>query len=276
MIKLLKLTGYILAGLISLLIFSVIILTLIPNTQYKSWITSAVQSATGRDFSIDTLELDFGKTFHVRADKVRMANADWSKQGDMLQVGRLEADIGLLALLTGKADIRAVVDDAEVLAEKNAEGISNWAMGKSEPENETKDADDDYEFSGLPLQPLAIDIRINDVKFTQVEKPGATAKVAHLKQFVIETPEKDTTLTLSADVNGHPVELSGNLGNMQQFLDKASEPFQLKGDIAGNILTMSGNWGPLYPEQTMLIDIDLNDPRYSQTGRICRLNNRRI
>lgn len=259
--KLLKLIGYLFAGLITLVVVAVLILKAIPDTKYNDWITSAAESATGRDVSIEALELDFGKALRVRADKVRMANAEWSKQDDMLQVGRLEADIGILALLSGKADIRAVVENAEMLAEMNADGVSNWAMGTAEPEEEAEEADDvDGEFSGLPLQPIIREIRIDDFKLTQVSEPGATAKVAHLKQLLIETPEKDTTLSLSADLDGEPVELSANLGNMQQFLDKASEPVQLKGDIAGNILTMSGNWGPLFPKQTMLIDIDLNIP----------------
>jgi uncharacterized protein involved in outer membrane biogenesis len=259
--SILKFIGYIFAGLVALLVVAVLILKLIPDTKYNEWITSAAESATGRDVSIEALELDFGKALRVRADKVRMANADWSTQDDMLQVGRLEADIGLLALLSGKADIRAVVEHAEMLAEKNAEGVSNWAMGTGEPEEQAEEADDeDREFSGLPLQPIIREIRIDDFKLTQVSEPGATAKVAHVEQLLIETPEKDTTLSLSAVVDGEPVEVSANLGNMEQFLNKASEPVQLNGDIAGNILTLSGNWGPLFPKQTMLIDIDLNIP----------------
>ena len=170
----------------------------------------------------------------------------------------------LLALLAGTADIRAVVEHAEVLAEKNAEGISNWAMGTDKPAQEIEGAEepdeDEDEFSGLPLHPVIREIRIDDFKLTQVTEPGATAKVAHLKQLLIETPEKDTTLSLSADLNGRPVKLSGNLGNMQQFLYEASEPVQLTGDIAGNILNLSGNWGPLFPKQTMLVDLDLKIP----------------
>ncbi|MFW2438165.1 MAG: AsmA family protein [Arenicellales bacterium] len=260
--KLLKYTGYFFVGLITLLAVTVIILKLIPDTQYKDWITIAAESATGRDVSIDALELDFGTALRVRADKVRMANADWSKQDDMLQIDRLEADFGLLALLAGKADIHAVVEHAEVLAEKNAEGISNWAMSTSEPEEAAKEADNDEddEFSGLPLQPIIREIRIDDFKFTQLTEPDATAKVAHLKQLLIETPEQDTTLSLSADLDGHPVEVSANLGNMQQFLNKSSEPVQLTGEIDGNTLNMSGNWGPLFPKQTMLIDLDMKIP----------------
>ena len=162
--KLLKYTGYFFAGLITLLVVTVIILKSIPDTNYKDWITSATKSATGRDFSIEALELDFGTALRVRADKVRMANADWSKQDDMLKVGRLEADVGLLALLSGKADIRAVVEHAEVFAENNAEGISNWAMGTGKPETEAEEPDEDAdEFSGLPLQPIIREIINTDL-----------------------------------------------------------------------------------------------------------------
>ena len=100
--KILKFIGYVFAGLITLLVVAVLILKSIPDTKYNDWITSAAKSATGRDFSIEALELDFGTALRVRADKVRMANADWSTQDDMLQVGRLEADFGLLACFPEK------------------------------------------------------------------------------------------------------------------------------------------------------------------------------
>ena len=271
--KILKFIGYIFAGLITLLVVTVVILKLIPDTKYNDWITSAAESATGRDFSIAALELDFGSALRVRADKLRMANADWSTQGDMLQVDRLEADFGLLDLLSGKADIRAVVEHAKVLEEYNAEGISNWAMGTGEPEDNAEKADDeDHEFSGLPLQPIIREIRIDDFKLTRVAEPGATAKIVHLKQLLIETPEKDTTLSLSAEMDGQPIEMSANLGNMQQFMRKASEPVQLTGDIAGNILNMSGNWGPLFPQQTMLIDLDLKIPGTAELAELVGLS----
>lgn len=259
--KILKFAGYIFAGLVSLLVVAVIILKLIPDTQYNNWITSATQSATGRDFSIGTLELDIGTALRVRADKVRMANADWAKQEDMLLIEHLEADFGLLALLAGKADIRAVVEQAEVLAEKNADGTSNWAMGTGEPEEEADELEvDQDEFSGLPLHPVIREIRIDDFKLTLVKEPGATAKITQLKQLLIETPDKDTTLTLTGNANGHPIEMSGNLGNMKKFLDDASEPVSLKADIDGNLLNLSGNWGPLFPKQTMNVDVDLKIP----------------
>lgn len=265
--KFLKYTGYFFAGLIALLLIIVVALNLISDTQYKDWITSATKSATGRDFSIQNLELKIGKSLHIRANNIRMANAEWAEQKDMLLVNKLEADIGLLSLLSGKADIRLVVEKAEVLAEKNADGISNWAMGSGKQEDEEKDVEkseeDDDEFSGLPLDPVIREIRIDDFTLTRVMEAGAPAKITHLKQLLIETPEKDTTISMTANANGHPVEMKGNLGNMEQFLYKSSEAVNLKADIDGNILTLNGNWGPLFPKQTMQVDVALNIPSTS-------------
>ena len=269
----LKFIGYLFAGLITVIVVAVIILKLIPDTQYKDWITTAASSATGREFSIDALELDFGTALRVRADKVRMANADWSKQDDMLQIDRLEADFGLLALLDGKADVRAVVERADMHLENNAEGISNWAMGSGKPAQEAEAPEGgNGEFTGLSLEPFIREIRIDDFKLTQLAGPEAEPKVINLKQLLIETPEKDTTLTLSADLDGRPVTLNGNFGNVAMLLDKASEPLKLTGDINGNSLNVSGNWGPLFPKQIMQVDIALNIPATTQLAELVGLS----
>ncbi len=259
--KLLKYTAYAFAGLVTLLLVTVLILALIPDAKYKDWITSATKSATGRDFSIENLELGFGKTLRIRVDNVRLANAEWAKEPDMLQIKHVEADIGLLALLAGKADIRAVVEQVDMQAEKNAEGVSNWAMGSEDDVEEADEVgEDDSEFSGLPLHPIIREIRIDDLKLTRVMEAGAPAKITHLKQLLIETPEKDTTISLTANANGHPVEISGNLGDMNKFLNESSEPVTLKADIDGNILNIAGEWGPLFPKQVMQVNVDLKIP----------------
>lgn len=273
--KLFKFFAYIFAGLLSLIVLAVIVIKLIPDTQYNKWITTATESATGRNFEIGNLELDLGTALRVRADNIRMANADWGTQQDMLNIARLEADFGLLALLAGKADIRAVVSKAGVLAESNKEGLSNWAIG-TEKEQEITDEvalDVNAPTTGLPLHPFLREIRIDDFKLILIPAPQtgasqAETKIALVKHLLVETPEKDTTLTLDADVNGRAITLSGNLGDMEQFLDTASQPLQLKGDLFGNSLSLDGNWGPLLPQQTLNIGIDLQIPNTTSLTEI--------
>jgi uncharacterized protein involved in outer membrane biogenesis len=269
-----KFIGYLISVVITLLVVAVVILKLIPDDQYSDWITTAAESATGRDVSIEALELDFGTALRVRADKLRIANADWAGKDDMLNVDRLEADFGLLSLLEGKADIRAVVERADVRVENDAEGNSNWAMGagKAEPATEEPDEGQSEDFQGLPIHPYIREIRIDDFRLTQVTGPDVDAKVSHLKQLLIETPEQDTTLSLAADLDGRPITLTGNLGDMEKFLNKSSEPLQLSGDINGNQLEVSGNWGPLFPAQVMQIDVALNIPATASLAKLVGLD----
>jgi len=259
--KLLKFIGYLLAGLFALLLAAVMTLKLIPDEKYRDWITAAASTATGREVSIDRLELDFGAALRIRADNVRMANADWATREDMLHVNHLEADFGLLPLLNGTADIRAVVEQAEVLADYNADGVSNWAIVPPDPEPKAAEAESaSREFSGLPLHPLIREIRIDDFKLTLTRKQGAAPETATIGHLLIETPNGDTTLSLSGDLNGRPIHLSGNLGDMQKFLTESSVAMSVSGDVNGSQLKLSGDWGPLLPEQYLRMDLSLKVP----------------
>ena len=140
--NLLKYTAYVIAGLIALLLIAVVIISLIPSSQYKEWITSATESATGRELSIDEFELDIGKKLKVSAQNLRLANASWSKQKDMLTVSSLNAEIGLLDVLFGTAALRLVVGPTEMLAETNKEGISNWRFKPEDAEEEIEVKDE--------------------------------------------------------------------------------------------------------------------------------------
>ena len=76
--KLLKIGGWSVAVLVGLLALVFVGLKLISDDQYKEWIVSATQSATGRDFSIDEFSVDLNTSLLVKANGVRMANAEWS------------------------------------------------------------------------------------------------------------------------------------------------------------------------------------------------------
>ena len=175
--KLLKYSGITLAGLIGLLMILIIILKLIPDNQYKSWIISAVESSTGRGFSIKTLELDFGTSFRISADAVRLANADWAEQADILTVKRLEAELKLLPLLSGRAEVRTLLDTVDLIAQSNESGVSNWDMSVGLPPDEASEEaiekatyDDDKAFS-LPLRPVIRELRIDNFSFALIDSP---------------------------------------------------------------------------------------------------------
>lgn len=268
--KILKIVGLTAAGLVGLLVVLVLILKLIPDSQYRSWITSAVKSSTGRDFSIQALELDLGSSVSFSADGIKMANADWAQTGDMLNVNHLEAELSLWPLLSGKADIRAVLDTAELIAQGDENGVSNWDLSAGKPPDDAmQEAVQESEASsGLPIRPIIRELRLENVKLTKIAGPDEEPEYAFLNHLRILTPESETTLLLKADVNGIPIQLDGNLGNLERALDQISTPVTLEGQFDQNQLKILGEWGPILPETNLDLEIDIKIPSTSAVAAI--------
>src|SRR3546814_20551659 len=58
---------------------------------FKGPVERAVEARTGRSFDIGgDLEVDLGRTTPIRADRLQLGNADWSKQARMASAARPE------------------------------------------------------------------------------------------------------------------------------------------------------------------------------------------
>lgn len=95
---------------------------------FKPPLERYVEARTGRAFRIGgDLDVDLGRTIVVRADRVRFANAAWSKQPDMASADRIEAGIRVWPLLRHDIvvpDIRLATPDLRL--EKGPKGAGNW------------------------------------------------------------------------------------------------------------------------------------------------------
>lgn len=260
--KLLKYAGITVGVLAGLLVAVFVVLKLISDDQYKEWITTAVQSATGRDFSIESLAIDLNTSLKVEASDVRMANADWGSKPDMLNVGTLEAEVDLISLLGGVAEVRTVVSQAEVLAESSAEGTSNWALKSGEPTEEEPAAEPDAgtDETGLPIRPLIREFRIEDITLTLIESPEAQARIAKIDKLLVETPKVDTILSVAALLGKVPIELTGNLGLVSDVIDRTSSPLKIDGNVGDTSLAITGRWGPLLPDPNMEVNLNVDIP----------------
>ncbi len=267
--KIIKFAGFVLAGLIGLLVLIVIILKIIPDNQYKSWISSAVESSTGRSFSIGSLDLDFGTSLRIGADKMQLGNASWADKADMLSVNHLDAELKLIPLFSGRAELFTHLDTANIIAESNPDGVSNWALGNGAPEKEKpEEITDEKAFSGLPIRPIIRELRIEGVNLTVADGATSVSKNLTLNSLLIETPELETSLSLNVDVNGVPVTLNGGLGNIDSALDQVSTPLNLNGKIDENKLNIAGEWGPMLPETNLNLLLDIQVPSTSSVAAL--------
>ena len=99
---------------------------------FKGPVERTVQARTGRSFEIGgNLDVDLGRITTIRADALRLGNADWSKQPDMAVADRLELRIEPLALLFRREvripEIRLA--RPRVRLETGPKGVGNWVFG---------------------------------------------------------------------------------------------------------------------------------------------------
>ena len=106
---------------------------------FKGPVERAVEARTGRSFEIGgDLDVDLGRTTTIRADALRLGNADWSKQATMASADRLELRIRPFALLRGDVVIPEIrLTRPDVRLETGPAGGGNWdfdmAPGDGEP-----------------------------------------------------------------------------------------------------------------------------------------------
>src|SRR5690606_14880102 len=103
---------------------------------FKGPVERAVEARTGRSFEIGgDLDVDLGRTTTIRADALRLGNADWSKQATMASADRLELRIRPFALLRGDVVIPEIrLASPDVRLETGPEGGGNWDFGGDDSE----------------------------------------------------------------------------------------------------------------------------------------------
>lgn len=98
---------------------------------FKGPVERAVEARTGRSFEIGgDLDVDLGRTTTIRADRLQLGNADWSRQARMASADRLELQIRPFALLRGDIIIPEIrLSKPDVRLETGPEGGGNWDFG---------------------------------------------------------------------------------------------------------------------------------------------------
>jgi len=161
--KVARIIGYILIGLVMLIVFAVIF---IDENRLKGYIEQQLTDIIGREVTIaGDFDIDLGWTSRVRLERLRLANAVWSEQSEMLQMAVLEVGIDLKSLLFGRIIIpKAIVERPRILLETSGDGRSNWNISRSQTA-ETADS----RKTGMPELPLFRSLTIKDGKIRYLD-----------------------------------------------------------------------------------------------------------
>ncbi len=132
-----KLLKFILISVVSVCVLVVaagyILLTQIDFNAYKNSIIKIVYEKTGRQLTMDNIQLKPSFNPIVEVQKVTFSNAEWAKNPEMVSAQSIELGFALLPLFHKKIEIDTfTIHDAVVNLEMNSQGKANWEFSDNQ------------------------------------------------------------------------------------------------------------------------------------------------
>ncbi len=239
--KILKYLSFIAIAFLMLVGGLVTTLNFMDLNKHKDILEKQFTAVIGREVSIKG-ESELSVSLHPRIllRDVRIKNAPWGSQPDMLSIGKAELAVDLLPLFFNKIEVRSLsVDKVDALVENNEEGLSNWTFGTPKPKNEKET---DSKGSGLQTEILLNAVLLENCRlsYKEYEKEAIhltldKLAVKHinksLQQWILAVKYNEVLIKIDGTTSyihdllgGRPFksDLKGKLGNLD---------FDLKGSL---------------------------------------------
>jgi len=230
-------------GVIPLLAVFALYMAFDPN-DYKSEIVEQVRKATGRELTLGgPIRLKLALRPTVDVSDVSFANMDGGSAPRMLQVARVEATLGLFALLQKRVEIdRLTLEQPEILLESDAQGRANWKFAPQAPPGTAGTP------PPAPRPPGGFAVEIREVRIAAGKltwrAPGAAPVVLPLTKLDLdaEQPTAPMSIQFHTAWNGVDVGVNGQVGSFAglQGASQAPWPFRLVVTAAGAKLNLTG------------------------------------
>ncbi len=227
-----------------------------------------VTQITGRALSIEGyLDVRAGRIVTVRAGRIRLANADWGSNDDMLVVDGVEVSVDLLPLLDGILAIdNVVITSGKLLFEQDEQGRSNWAMGSGDEQSPARAADLDE------LQLLIARGELSDIDIT-VKSPDLTRPLDIRLESVVHKAERGDELStiVIGTVDNRPVNLQVRIGPLKQLLANREVDFDFKADFDAFTISANGRLDNVLAPRQATVHIVLESPDAMQISSMFAL-----
>ncbi len=246
------------------------ILQSLDTDELRGLIEAEAKKATGRSLRLEgPIDLSVSLTPAVVLEKVRFDNAGWGSRPQMLDVGRVEAQVELLPLLEGRYVIeRVVVADADILVETNERGEGNWALPSGEALPAGEDGGTPQTASGEPVVPEIGSVVVRDSRL--VYRDGATGESLLLGLDSLTLTPEGELLALDAEGNYQevPFDLAGRIGGLAMLLSGGDVPVELAGTVAEADFSLQGEVRDLKGAATPDLRVELAAESLAQFDRL--------
>jgi uncharacterized protein involved in outer membrane biogenesis len=243
-------------------------LTLYDFNKFKPMITKAVQDAIGRELRIaGDIEFELGLRPTLVVGDVSLQNAAWSAIPNLAQVKRMEVQIALLPIITGKFDFaHLVLVEPNLIVEFNSEGASNFSF------DTTGEAPDDSEIAPPPL--IFNDILIEKGRFNYKDARSNFSFSVRIDRLQGEISgfDKPMELDFKGAFNDKPLTLKGTFGPIWAWVEPGyALPVDLTAATGGTTATIAGELRDAINFKDLAFDISAQGSSVAEITRLAGL-----
>jgi hypothetical protein len=213
---------------------------------YRGEIRQMAQERLGRELEITgDLSLTWTPGATLKVEGVRLSNADWAVEKDMVTLGSLDVALDLWPLLSGRLHVTSLrLADVVIHLEQGAEGATNWSdmtaaleAGASADEQASGGSAD-----GSSLEADLSDVSIERMSLTWQPGPDQVRETYRIERFSVAAPDDAglMKLDLNAELAGSPVALSGRIPQLGAFMAADTDlPVELSGTVGDAEVALS-------------------------------------
>ncbi len=209
---------------------------LVPRDWLVAKVSDVVRDATGRPFAIGgDVSLSLIPTPRLVAEDIRVGEGE----KPLLQVGRLEAVVAAVPLLSGRVDVQRFVVDAPVVNLRvDRNGVGNWQGPQGGAQKPGAGGEAGGGGGGLPELALG-EVRVQDGVVDYADaRSGFQERVEDIDvELAANDLQGPASVTGSAQVRGQKVGLDLAVAKVGELIAKASSPgsIRLTGPVAASL-----------------------------------------
>lgn len=283
MTMMIKWVGIIIGALVVLIILILIVVPFFFDIQrYKPRIEQEITKATGRPFIIGgDLKLSLFPWAGLAFSDLHLGNPDGFAEKDLLFIKSFDVKVKFLPLLSKDIQVkRFVIVGLKITLEKTKDAKANWqGMGKKgstgAPVEEEKKAREGSQgaIGNLPIKGLTVaEFAVREGEVLYIDHASNTRKEVkdlniELNDLSLEDPFK---LLISADIEGKPVSIEGEMGPLGKELGKGTMMVDLAVK-AMNTLSMDIEGSVTDVASRPHFDLDINTEKFSPRDLIKEL-----
>ncbi len=230
--RLLKLTGLV---VIAVLVGLVVAVSQFDKDMFDQILADRLEEDLGRRLDIDgTLSVSLSLTPEITATEVKLKNASWASDEDMLVISKLDATVQLFPLLSGNVVFDKLdAEQVDANLELSSDGEANWNLGTA----------GDGSGGGMAVTlPDDLSIKRLNVKFD--DRAAGDSLSGWFDDVHLTSSASNLVITTTGQIDDTPVTIDLSLPSLEAVVDPDLDT-PVKGNVValGVTVTIDGQVG---------------------------------